>query len=165
MNKLLVALATVAHLAPHPFGVSPVAAAALYSGAYAPKRYVVALPILILLAGHLLFGFYEPWVMVFVYAGFGLSALVGRWLLRVSRSPRRLSAAVAIGAVVFFLVSNFSIWWVGMYPRTVAGLIECYVNGLPLLAKAMLVDGVYATILFGLHRLLGDVERREPAVS
>jgi len=38
MKKILIALATVAHLIPHPFGVSSMGATALYAGAYGPKR-------------------------------------------------------------------------------------------------------------------------------
>ena len=38
MNNFLIGLATIIHLTPYPFGVSPVGATALYAGAYGPKR-------------------------------------------------------------------------------------------------------------------------------
>ena len=46
MQKLVVALGTLAHLLPHPFGVSSVRALALYSGAFAPARGAWLVPLL-----------------------------------------------------------------------------------------------------------------------
>ena len=160
MNGLLIALVTVLHLIPHPFGVSPVGATALYAGAYASPRFAWAVPLLPLSLAALVFGFYDPVVMLFVFGGFALSTLVGRWLLGRRRSLPRYGTAVAIGATVFFLVSNFSVWLVGMYPSTVAGLVECYVNGLPYLLTAMLADGVYSFMIFGTHKLIEKQARQ-----
>ena len=38
MNRLILVLASIAHLVPHPFGVSSIGATALYAGAYGDKR-------------------------------------------------------------------------------------------------------------------------------
>ncbi len=154
MKKLLIGLATVLHLIPHSFGVSPIGATALYAGAYGPKRTAWAVPLLPLLIANLAFGFFDPVVMTFVYAGFALSSLAGRWLLRGDRGFTRFSAAVAAGATTFFAVSNFAVWLVGMYPPTMAGLTQCYVNGLPYLGQAMLVDAACCFLLFGLHNAI-----------
>ncbi|MDJ0712413.1 MAG: hypothetical protein QNJ14_18650 [Woeseiaceae bacterium] len=154
MNKLLLALVSIAHFLPHPFGVSPIGAMALYAGATGPKFTAWLVPLAPLFVGHLLTGFFDPVVMVFVYGGFALCALVGRLLLSSQRSWHRYAAAVVVQALVFFLVSNFSIWLVGMYPATLAGLIQCYVNGLPFFGQAILVDAAYCFVLFGLHAVL-----------
>ncbi len=164
MNKLLIVLATVAYLAPHPFGVSSIGATALYAGAYGPKRFSWAVPLIPLFIGSLVFGFYDVTVMAFVFGGFALSTFAGRWFLARERNYTRYGAAVAVGATIFFIVSNFAIWLVGMYPPTLAGLVQCYVNGLPYLGQAALADAAYCFVLFGLHAL---IERRQtaPAVA
>lgn len=154
MRKRVVALATVAHLLPHPFGVSPVGALALYSGAFAPARGAWLVPLLPLTIAGLLGGFYDLRVLLFVYLGFALSTFAGRWFLRSERSRGRYVAAVGSGAVMFFLVSNFGMWLAGFFPLTAAGLLTCYVRGLPYLGQAMLADAAYCFVLFGLHRLL-----------
>lgn len=159
MNRLVLILASIAHLIPHPFGVSSVGATALYAGAYGDKRVSWAVPIVLLLIGNAIFGFYDFRVLAFVYAGFALSTFAGRWLLSQERNYWRYGSAVAIGATVFFLVSNFAIWLVGMYPPTVAGLVLCYVNGLPYLGQAAIADAAYCFVLFGLHAW---IERRQP---
>ncbi|MEM6514455.1 MAG: DUF6580 family putative transport protein [Pseudomonadota bacterium] len=164
MKKLLVALVSVLHLVPHPFGVSPVGAMALYAGAHAPASTAWLVPVAPLTLAALLFGFYDPIVMAFVFGGFALASFVGRWLLRDGCSYARFAAAVGLGAIVFFLVSNFAMWLVGMYPQTLTGLIQCYINGLPFLLKAVLADAAYCFVLFGLHALI-DREQREPVIA
>ena len=154
MNRFVLALAAVAHLVPHPFGVSSIGATALYAGAYGNKKTSWAIPMLLLLIGNAIFGFYDFWVLAFVYAGFGLSTLAGRYLLGNERNYWRYGSAVAIGATIFFVVSNFAIWLVGMYPPTFAGLVQCYVNGLPYLGQAAVADAAYCFVLFGLHNWL-----------
>ena len=57
--------------------------------------------------------------------------------------------AVALNAGLFFLISNFGVWLEGFYPQTFAGLIECYVAGLPFLGYSLLGDSFYSIILFG----------------
>lgn len=154
MQKLVVILGTVIHLLPHPFGVSPIGALALYSGAFAPKRSAWLIPLLPLTLAGVIGGFYDLSVLLFVFAGFAASTFAGRWFLRSKRSRTRFTAAIASGAGLFFLFSNFGMWFAGYFPPTAAGLLECYVRGLPYLGQAMLADAAYCFVLFGVHRLL-----------
>ena len=154
MNRFLVLLVSLLHLLPHPFGVSPVGALALYAGANGDRKTswaVVALPLLL---AAIVFGFYDPVVMAFVFAGFAVASVIGRLLLQHGRSRIRYASAVALGAFAFFVISNFSIWLVGMYPPTAAGLLQCFINGLPYLGQAILADAAYCFLLFGLHALI-----------
>jgi hypothetical protein len=162
MKKLLIGLVTVLHMIPHPFGVSPVGAAALYAGAYGSDKSSWAIPLLPLFVAALVFGFYEPVVMVFVFAGFSLSTLAGRCLLRSDRNLSRFGGAVVAGATIFFLVSNLGNWFAFMQPLTLEGLILCYVNGLPFFGQAILADAAYCFVIFGLHNV---IERHEPAAA
>lgn len=163
MNKLIIGLATVIHLLPHPFGVSTVGATALYAGAYGRTEWRWLVPCVPLGLGLLITGLYEPVVMLFVFAGFSLSTLAGRWFLSRSRTLKRFGAAVAAGATVFYVVSNFSVWLV-YYPPTAAGLVECYVAGLPYLGLSALADAAYCFVLFGLHAAIRS-RRPEPAAA
>jgi len=154
MRLVVIAIATIVHLLPHPFGASTVGASAVFAGEKLPLWRAALTPILILLLGNLFFGFYEPLVLAFVYLGFALSAVASHCILAKKHNLPRRSAAVVLGAVLFFLVSNFSIWLVGMYPATAEGLIACYVNGLPYLGMALIADSIYCSLLFTLHSLL-----------
>ena len=164
MNRFVLALATLVHLIPHPFGVSSIGATALYAGAYGNKKTSWAIPIIPLLVGNAIFGFYDFRVLGFVYAGFALSTLAGRFLLKKERNYWRYGSAVVIGAIVFFLVSNFAIWLVGMYPPTIAGLVQCYFNGLPYLGQAAVADAAFCFLLFGLHSWIAR-RQLDPAIA
>jgi len=162
MKKLLIGLVTVLHLIPHPFGVSPIGATALYAGAYGRNGTSWMIPLLPLLIAGFVFGFYEPVVMIFVLAGFSLTTFAGRWLLRGDRSLGKFGGAVVAGATIFFLVSNLGNWLVFMQPLTLDSLILCYVKGLPFFGQAMLADAAYCFVIFGLHNA---IDRYEPAAA
>lgn len=154
MNKLLLTSVSLMHFLPRPFGATPIGAIALYSGAYGNARTGWATPLVPLFVGDLLIGFYSFTVMAFVYLGFVLSAVTGRLLLSRRRNARRIVLAIVTAAVVFYAVSNLSIWLAGMYPPTIAGLAACYVNGLPYLGIALIADSAYCLLLFGAHALI-----------
>lgn len=162
MKPLIVVLASLIHLIPHPLGVSPIGATALYAGAYGRKSLAWVVPLIPLLAANLIFGFYDVRILGAVYLGFALSTFAGRWLLRNRRSYKHYATAVTLGATIFFLISNFSVWWAGMYPSTAAGLVQCYINGLPFLAVALLADAMYCFLLFGIH---GLIQRQQTATA
>ena len=164
MKKTLIALAAVLHLIPHPFSVSPVGALALYAGAFGSNRLGWLTPMLPMAVAAIVFGFYEPIIMLFVFGGFGLSTFAGRWLLRGDRNYTRFGAAVVLGAFIFYLVSNFSVWLAGMYPPTMAGLAACYIAGLPTFLQAIAADAAYCFVLFGLHALIERYEGEAIAV-
>lgn len=164
MNYLVFAAATICHLIPIPFGLSPMGAIALYSGAHAPARTSWLLPAVPMCLGLLISGFYQPVVMAAVLMGYMLATLPGKFLLQGKRKPWRAAAAVVVGALLFFIVSNFAVWLVGYYPSTAAGLVSCYVAGLPFLALALMVDGLYLLAMLAAHDLM-TAKTREVGAS
>ena len=162
MNKIVIIVATLIHLLPHPFGVSSIGAMAIYAGAHGASRTSWAVPLVPLTLGLVITGLYEPIVMAFVFAGYALSTLGGRWFLQRKRSLKRFGGAIVTGAVIFYLVSNLSMWLVGFFPQTAAGLAQTYIAGLPYLGQAALADAAYCFVLFGLHVML---ERRQQAMA
>jgi hypothetical protein len=52
------------------------------------------------------------------------------------------------------LLSNFGVWAAGtMYPKTIEGLMACYVAGIPFLKGTLLGDLFYSGVLFGAFAL------------
>ena len=152
MPYLLIALTVILRLLPHPFGLTPIGALGLFAGAYCSPKFAWAVPLIALAIGDLLTGGYNVIVFVSVYLGFLGGPLLGRLLLKHRRGPANLLIAVFGAAVIFFLVSNFGMWLADpgqLYPRTLAGLLECYLNGLPYFRITLMGDLVYSAILFG----------------
>ncbi len=148
MPWLLIALAVVARLLPHPFNLTPVGALGLYAGAACPPRLAWLVPLAAVIAGDLVTGLYEPVVAASVYLGLLCGPVAGRLLLAERRTPRRFAAAVLAGALGFFLLSNLGNW-LAFFPHTFPALIECYARGLPLLGNTLAGDALFGAILFG----------------
>lgn len=144
----IILAAAAARLLPHPWNFTPIGAMALFGGAqFASKRTSFLLPFAALFLGDLVLGLHK--LMPFVYTCFAFTVCLGFWVRR-NPSAGRIALASLISAVVFFLVTNFSVWaLLGTYPRNAAGLIECYLAGLPLLRNGLLSDLFYASVLFG----------------
>jgi hypothetical protein len=146
---------------PHPWNFTPIGAMALFSGAKLNSRWAASLiPLSALFLGDLFVGIYK--LMIVVYLSFCLSVLIGRYVRR-QQSLLPVSLATLLGAVQFFLITNFAVWAFGYtsYARSLAGLLTCYIAGIPLFFNTLLGDAFYAGILFGGFEL---VERLSPAL-
>jgi hypothetical protein len=144
----IIALAAALRIAPHPWNFTPFGAMALFSGAIIrDRRLAFFFPILALFVGDMFIGLHR--LVPVVYASFLVSVAIGFWL-RHRRSLGRITRATLLGAIQFFLVTNFAVWAFGLsYPRNSAGLLACYVAGIPFFWNTLAGDAVYATLLFG----------------
>ena len=107
---VIIALAAVLRIAPHPWNFTPIGAMALFSGAFVrDRRLAFALPVMSLFVGDLFVGLYKLGVMLMVYGSFLLSVLIGCWLQN-RRTPARIAGATLLGSVQFFLITNFAVW-------------------------------------------------------
>jgi hypothetical protein len=157
----IVLAAAALRIAPHPMNFAPIGALALFGGAnFSSKRVAVAVPLLSLVAGDLFTGLHR--LIPFVYACFLVSVAIGFWLRR-NKSAARVGGAAAIGAIQFFLITNFGVWAmsIGNYPKNLGGLFVCYLAGLPLFWNTLAGDAFYAALLFGVVAL---AERRFPSL-
>jgi hypothetical protein len=148
----LAAGAVLLRLVPHPWNVSPLLGAALFSGAHLRTLPALAGLLGALLAGDFLLGFH--FTMPFTWGSFLACAALGR-LLRTDRfRPARVAAGALGGSVLFFLVTNFGVFLEGvLYPRTWEGLAECYRMALPFFRGTLFGDLAYSLGIFGAYHL------------
>lgn len=62
-----------------------------------------------------------------------------------------------MASLFFYFYTNFGVWFLdafGMYPKTLTGLIECYVMGLPFLRLNLLGNLLFIPSTFILSELL-----------
>jgi hypothetical protein len=140
--------AAVLRIVPHPWNLTPIGALALFSGSMFRKPWIAfLLPLGSLLAGDIFVGFHK--LMLVVYASFAISVAIGRWLGE-DRTVSRIGGAVFLGALQFFVVTNFAVWAVGgFYPRTGQGLASCFTAGVPFFWNTLGGDVLYVGLLFG----------------
>lgn len=152
LAAVMLLLAAVVRILPHPWNFTPIGAMAIFSGAmFRDRRVAFLLPLAALFAGDLFVGLHR--LIPVVYGSFLLSVLIGTWLAN-RRRVLRIGGAVFLGALQFFLVTNFAVWeLLRTYPHTPSGLVACYLAGLPLFGNTLAGDALYATLFFGTFAL------------
>ncbi len=154
---LFVVLAVAVRFMPHPWAFTPVAAALLYFGARAPRKRMW-IPLVLLASADIILTkrtYSYPFTLdhLATWAWYAGMILLGG-VLKDNARPVRLIGASLTASVSFFLVSNFAVWAVWeMYPKTLSGLMSCYVAGVPFFRYQPIGDLMFVAAFFGLPAL------------
>lgn len=146
-------------LLPHWPNMTPIAAIALFGAAFFERKWLgLVVPLLAMLLSDALIGFHGS--MGAVYFSFALTWLIGLYLLR-QPSAGRVALASVTSSVLFFLITNFAVWYGStFYPQTAAGLMSCYLagmafyNGTSFFLNGIVGDLFFSGLLFGGYYLL-----------
>lgn len=151
---LLVA-AGLLRLFPHPDGIAPIGAMALFTGAYLQRSWLWLVPFAVLVGVDWLYGRNSGIAMPVTYLGFVLIILLGRWLLDGQDSNRRVLTAIPVAAAACWLTMTLGAL---LAANTIepALLAQGLWQDLPMLAWHLLGDGLYALLLFGSFKLLRE---------
>ncbi|MDB5037390.1 MAG: hypothetical protein JWQ35_918 [Bacteriovoracaceae bacterium] len=155
LASILIVIAALSRLIPHPYNFSPIDGLALFAGSTLwPKRFFAFLvPLLALFLGDLALGFHST--MPFVYGSVAIMVLLG---VKLGSKPgvSSLFQMSLLSSVIFFLVTNFGFWiTTPAYPRNAIGLMECYTAALPFFHWTVLGDFVFT---FGLFTAFSKIE-------
>ena len=160
----IIGLAVIARLVPHVPNFTPIAAMALFGGAYLNRRYAALVPLAAMLASDIFIGFYSPIVMFSVYGSFILTGAIGLWLKK-RKSPANVVFAAVGASILFFLITNFAVWVGGWYPRNLAGLVEAYTMAVPFFRNTLLGNLFYTTVFFGGYELVLRLVKKPALVA
>ncbi|MGD1845855.1 MAG: DUF6580 family putative transport protein [Salibacteraceae bacterium] len=166
---VFIALIVLARVMPHLPNFTPVAAAGLFLAFAFGRKVGIAVVGLGMVVTDLFFaGGYQMGLMISVYIGLMLPVVFGPFLHRLYHSNAdiatwkrgimrtlQIGGLATAGAVIFFLVSNFGVWFFSsIYPATVEGLVSCYVMALPFFKNSLMGDLFYSGAFFGIYYLL-----------
>lgn len=151
---ILILFAAFSRLVPHAPNFTPVISIALFAGAYLKRSYAFLVPVAALLISDAVIGFYGLGTMAFVYGTVLLIVAAGLLLEKKISAGRILGLSLA-GAALFFITTNFAVWLVpgSIYPKTLAGLAQCYVMAIPFFGNTVLSTLVYSAAMFGVYEL------------
>jgi hypothetical protein len=139
----------VIRLLPHPPNFTPIAAMALFGGAYFSSRwmaFVITLGAMFL--SDILLGFHGG-TMVAVYFSFMLVVMLGT-LLKRNITLATVPLMALVSAILFFLITNLAVWMGSpIYSQDFSGLVVCYTAAIPFFHYSLLGNLVFTTILFG----------------
>ncbi|HVP54555.1 MAG TPA: DUF6580 family putative transport protein [Candidatus Eisenbacteria bacterium] len=164
---LAFAVAVHARFLPLPFSFAPVTAALLYFGARRPRREmwipVAALAAAGVYLSRSYYGYALSADLLVTWAWYAGMVLLGGTLAHKS-SALRVGIASLTGSLSFFVVSNFAVWAVwNMYPKSLGGLMACYVAAVPFFRNAVVSDLFFAAAFFGIGYLVS--QRQEDGVT
>lgn len=159
----LVLLAAFSRLIPHAPNFTAVGAMALFGGAYFSRKSLALLvPLLALwlsdvVLNNVLYRQYYPTFTLAVnpwtYGTFAV--LVGLGAVALKKvTVGSVVVTSLLASVIFFLVSNFSVWLgSSAYPQNATGLLLCYLAGEPFFWNTLFGDLFYSGVLFGSYEV------------
>ncbi len=150
---LMIFAAAFVRLIPHPPNFAPIAAMALFGGAYFNKKWAAFLvPITAMFITDLILGFHST--MWAVYLSFTIIVVIGMLMIRQKKISNIFFASVS-SSVAFFIITNFGAWLsTPFYEKTGAGLAACYTAAIPFFHQTLLSDLFFVGILFGAYHLI-----------
>jgi len=133
---LLLALSRVI---PHPPNFTPILATSIMAPLLMKDRiYGIALPIIAVFISDIIIGFHSYQLAVY------FSLLCISFVTPMKKNYLYLGTMAIGGSLWFYLITNFAVWSMSsMYPKTIEGILSCYVLALPFLASTLI-----STLLF-----------------
>ena len=135
----VITFAVLSRFLPHPPNFTPVAAIALLSCKGFNNRWIaIIIPMIIMFISDLVLGLHGS--IPFVYGAFILISLFGSFVEKIN------IGVVLSSSVIFFLVSNFGVWFL-YYPSTFTDLVTCYTLAIPFFLNTILGDLFFSALM------------------
>lgn len=132
---------------PHPPNFTSLIALSFYVPAILGQRYILALLISFFLTD-LFIGFHST--TLFTWGSVLLIGLISKFFL--SNILNRISGAL-LGAIIFYLVTNFGVWCLGSYGYSIEGMITCYIVAIPFFVYSIISTLIFSGIIEGVIRI------------
>lgn len=146
---VFVLVGMMARIIPHSPNFTPIAAMALFGGAYLGKKQAFILPIAAMVLSDLIIGFDSIPMRATVYGSFIIMTFIGIGLKKHKRIGYIVGASL-FSSILFFTATNFMVWAEGsLYTKNLAGLLESYTFAIPFFRNTLLGDLFYSGIFFG----------------
>jgi len=126
---------------PHPPNFTSLIALSFYVPALLGLRFLPALIISFIITD-LIIGFHGTILFTWgsiIFIGLGSQFFKSSILNRVSGS--------LIGALLFFVITNFGIWTTGFYGFTFSGLTNCYILAIPFFAYNFISTFIFSALI------------------
>ena len=132
---------------PHPPNFTSLIALSFYIPAVFGIRYIPAV-ILALLFTDFIIGFHST--MLFTSGSIILIGLISEYF---NKSVLFRVCGAFIGAVIFFIISNFGVWLGGSYGYNFNGFLNCYMLALPFFGYTLISTFVFSVIIETAYKL------------
>ncbi len=138
---------------PHPPNFTSLIALSFYIPAIFGRKFIPSVMLCFLITD-IFIGFHNT--LFFTWGSVLLIGLISKYFSQ--NIVKRISGAL-LGAVIFFLISNFGVWANGYYGYSLDGLTLCYTLAIPFFTNSVISTFIFSGIIeiiynFGLKRVL-----------
>jgi hypothetical protein len=152
MNYIKISLGIFIALAasrfiPHPPNFTSLLALSFYIPALLGIRYLPALIVSFALTD-LFIGFHGT--ALFTWGSVLFIGFLSKYFIKNIIS--RITGAL-VGACIFFVITNFGVWSLGIYGYTIDGIITCYVLAIPFFAYSLISTFIFSSIIEGVYKI------------
>jgi hypothetical protein len=126
---------------PHPPNFTSLLALSFYIPAILGARYIPALMISFLITDYFI-GFHS--IVAFTWGSVIIIGLISKYFIK--NITTRISGAL-MGALLFFLITNFGVWSLGSYGYTFDGFVNCYFLALPFFTYSFISTLIFSGVI------------------
>ena len=138
---------SVSRFIPHPPNFTSLIALSFYVPALLGMKHIPHLMISFAITDFII-GFHNT--VFFTWGSVILIALISRYFK--DTILKRIFGALT-GAVIFFIITNFGVWFGGMYSQNINGLIESYIMGLPFFGYSFISTFLFSAVAESILKL------------
>ncbi len=137
----------VSRFVPHPPNFTSLLALGFYVPAFFGRKYIPAVIFSFLLTD-LIIGFHNT--LFFTWGSILVIGLLSKYLN--SNIFKRLIGAL-LGAVIFFLITNFGVWLIGAHDLSSNNLILTYTLGIPFFGYSFISTLLFSIVIEGAYSM------------
>ena len=138
---------------PHPPNFTSLLALSFYVPAIFGVRFIPAL-VLSFLITDLIIGFHET--ILFTWGSVILIGIISKYF---NRSILFRLFGALVGAIIFYLLTNFGVWISGLYEYNIVGLITSYTLALPFFGNTLISTLIFSVIIEILYKVYKPIKK------
>lgn len=131
----------VSRIIPHPPNFTSLIALSFYVPALFGRKYILAV-ILSFAITDLFIGYHSG-----THWTWGSVLLIGLLSVYFTNNVLTRMSGALLGALIFFIVTNFGVWTTGMYGYTSSGLVTCYIMAIPFFTYTVISTLIFSFLI------------------
>ena len=132
---------------PHPPNFTSLLALSFYVPALLGRKYILALIFSFVLTD-LIIGFHNT--LLFTWGSIYLISFLPKYFK--DSFLKRICGAL-MGAIIFFVITNFGVWCLGYYDYSIKGLILCYSLAVPFFTYSLISTLIFSTLIETIYKV------------
>ncbi|MFC1647291.1 DUF6580 family putative transport protein [Patescibacteria group bacterium] len=160
----LIFIGVISRLIPHPPNMTTVGAMSLFTGSKYPLKKAIVVVLSTMLITDLFLGLHGA--MWATYGSFLAIVFIGKSISKKKNIAWIIGGSL-VSSFLFFIVTNFAVWLPNssIYPKTLAGLTECYIMALPFFRNTIIGNLMYSTIFFTGFEMIKSISKKPSLIT